>query len=136
MSNGVPADRNTDIPSFAYTEFTDGPSAFPLEASIERLLYVGRLSPEKGLGSLIEALAQVDTPVQLDIVGSGVEKAPLEEQLMHASFAHEVRFHGWVAYGDLEPYYRRANVFVHPRCGPSPSGGRCSRRCNLAANRS
>jgi glycosyltransferase involved in cell wall biosynthesis len=106
ISNGVPADRITVIPSFADPEFTDGPSAFPVEGPIERLLYVGRLSPEKGVGSLIEALAQVDTPVQVDIVGS----------------AHEVRFHGWVAYGDLESYYRRADVFVHPSVWPEPLG--------------
>jgi glycosyltransferase involved in cell wall biosynthesis len=120
ISNGVPADRITVIPSFADPEFTAGPSAFPVEGPIEQLLYVGRLSPEKGVGSLIEALAQVDTPVQVDIVGSGPEEASLKERAADPSFAHEVRFHGWVDYAELGSYYRRADVFVHPSVWPEP----------------
>ena len=122
ISNGVPADRISVIPSFADPGFTDGAPMFPVEGPIERLLYVGRLSPEKGVGSLIEALRGVDTPLQLDVIGSGTEEASLKARVADPSFAHEVRFHGWVDYAELGPYYRRADVFVHPSVWPEPLG--------------
>lgn len=45
-----------------------------------RLLYLGRLSPEKGLATLLEAMAWIeDDTIELDIAGDGPERAALEE---------------------------------------------------------
>ena len=43
------------------------------------LLYVGRLSPEKGVADLLRAIALLKTPVQLNIVGDGVQRNELQQ---------------------------------------------------------
>ena len=43
------------------------------------LLYVGRLSPEKGVADLLRAVALLKTPVRLNIVGDGVQRAELQQ---------------------------------------------------------
>ncbi|WP_244485597.1 glycosyltransferase [Bradyrhizobium tropiciagri] len=49
------------------------------------LLYVGRLSPEKGVGVLLDAVAGTDVPLR--IVGEGPERAALEARAPgHVSF--------------------------------------------------
>lgn len=48
------------------------------------VLFVGRLSVEKGLDTLIEAWERIDTPIPLKIVGDG----PLAERVEKASLRH------------------------------------------------
>lgn len=43
------------------------------------LLYVGRLSPEKGVADLLRAVAMLKTPVRLNIVGDGVQRDGLRQ---------------------------------------------------------
>ena len=43
------------------------------------LLYVGRLSPEKGVADLLRAIPLLKTPVRLNIVGNGVQRAELQQ---------------------------------------------------------
>jgi glycosyltransferase involved in cell wall biosynthesis len=70
-------------------------------------LYVGRLDPEKGLDTLLEAFRSV--PGELVLVGSG----SAEERLR--SLAPEgVRFEGPKDRDDLVGYYADADVFVLP----------------------
>ena len=83
-----------------------------------RLLFVGRLEPEKGLPSLLDALVllkQQNRNVHLDIVGSGVEEEFLKELAAKLKIARNLTFHGYVPFGeDLFSYYRGASVLVLP----------------------
>lgn len=87
------------------------------EASL-RLLFVGRLEPEKGLPFLVQCVAvlkEQNKNVHLDIVGSGVEEERLQTLVQNLSVSKEVSFHGYVAFGEsLFSYYRAADFFVLP----------------------
>lgn len=70
-------------------------------------LYAGRLDPEKGLDTLLEAFREV--PGELVLVGQGSDETRLR------SLAGErVRFEGPKDRDDLVAYYRDADVFVLP----------------------
>ena len=80
----------------------------------ERLLVaVGRLSPEKGIDVLIDALVRLQTPrVRLVLVGDGPERERLRARADRAGLAERVAFVGHVATpGD---YLQAADVVVLP----------------------
>jgi len=80
------------------------------------VLYVGRITPHKGLDRLVRALPQ---GVSLTIAGSaGHDRQPPERDyavlLRRLATARAVRFAGCVEDDDLPVLYRRASVFVLP----------------------
>lgn len=70
-------------------------------------LYAGRLDPEKGLDTLLEAFREV--PGELVLVGGGSD-----EQRLRALAGDRVRFEGPKNRDELVAYYRDADVFVLP----------------------
>jgi glycosyltransferase involved in cell wall biosynthesis len=79
------------------------------------ILYVGRLTREKGVDILIRAAALMrEGGVRLQIVGGGPERTRLEE-LASSLKADNVSFLGGISdRRDLADIYRRATVFVLP----------------------
>lgn len=76
-----------------------------------RLLFVGRLAPEKGCLVLIEAVAQL-ADVTLDIVGDGPSRAALRERAAALGIADRVVFHGYMDETGVRRRLAEADVFV------------------------
>ena len=99
VPNGVDAGRFTPAP--------ERPRSKPA-----RVLYVGRLSPEKNLGALIRAAAALKTrlPLSITMVGRG----PLQPELAAAAAAADVPLElpGVVDHRHLPEIYRSADAFV------------------------
>jgi glycosyltransferase involved in cell wall biosynthesis len=119
-------------------------------SGVGRVLFAGRISPEKGIHVLLEAFERVlrrHPRAQLDLVGPGSVLTPelLADQgddrlisdlvpLCHPGYgdairqrmspaaAQAVRFHGNVPYSKLAEYYGRADVFVFPSVIPEAFG--------------
>ena len=80
------------------------------------VVYVGRLSHEKGVDVLVEAVGRLDRRHRLDVVGDGPERARLEA-LAATSAPGQVRFHGAVPKARVLELVRAAAVAVMPsRC--------------------
>lgn len=83
-----------------------------------RLLYVGRLDPEKGLFILLDALKLLknrDKNIILTMVGAGVDEDALKAHADTAGLSNIVRFKGYVAYGpELFETYKCSDVFILP----------------------
>ncbi len=75
-----------------------------------RILYVGRLSPEKNLRTVVEATAYVGAHTTLTVVGSGPLHADLEAQAKAQGVP--VDFLGVVEQAKLPAIYASADVFV------------------------
>ena len=75
------------------------------------VLYVGRLSFEKNIDVIINALRYVDS-VKLLIAGKGPAKESLEEEAKKAGVADRVIFAGFVSDIELPMMYAAADVFV------------------------
>jgi glycosyltransferase involved in cell wall biosynthesis len=88
-----------------------GSAAVPRAAGPLRLLYVGRLAVEKGIGILLAAMEQLrDIDLTLTLVGGG----PLERELRASSHHGRVTFAGAVPRLSLGTFYQQADVLIAP----------------------
>lgn len=74
--------------------------------------YVGRLIAEKGVLDLVEAFAQVPSPVQLRLVGEGDQRERIVERVAQLRLRERVAFVPWTA--DVPGELRRLDVLVLP----------------------
>ncbi len=104
----------TVIPNGYYTEdFTPGPPRRPSDPV--RLVFVGRLVYQKGLGLLLDALASVrDRRFHLDVVGDGPLEPALRAKCAALGLNTLVSFKGWKKREELAELYRRSQVLVLP----------------------
>jgi len=79
-----------------------------------RLLFVGRLSVQKGVDYLLRALALMTTPASLDIAGAGEERERLEGLAQQLGISDRVRWIGVLPHGELAQLYRSAAAVVVP----------------------
>ncbi|MCX5582596.1 glycosyltransferase family 4 protein [Streptomyces erythrochromogenes] len=79
-----------------------------------RLLYVGRLSAQKNIARLLDAINLAESPLRLRIVGGGELDADLRARAAGLGLGERVEFTGPLYDGDLLAAYADADVFVLP----------------------
>ena len=80
----------------------------------DRILFVGRLTKQKGVEHLVRALALTRSQPSLDIVGEGDEGERLRTLAGELGVADRIRWHGVQAPRQLAEYYRAAAAVVVP----------------------
>ncbi|HEV7838328.1 MAG TPA: glycosyltransferase [Gemmatimonadaceae bacterium] len=80
----------------------------------QRLLFVGRLMPQKGVEHLLHALALMKSQASLDIVGDGPGRSSLGELAQQLGVSSRIRWHGQLSHSALPPLYQRAAAVVVP----------------------
>lgn len=107
---GVDPDRISVIPNAVdagfFNDHTRSHDQVPL-----RLLSVGRITPQKRLDRLIDALALVSTPATLTIVGDGEERARLET-LTRERMLKNIQFVGFKGDREMQQYHRESDIFL------------------------
>lgn len=83
------------------------------------LIYVGRLQPEKGLVNLIRAFAIMcarrTKPLQLHIVGEGIERKALEKEAHDCGVDNLIKFYGKISRGQhLFSILDKVDLFILP----------------------
>lgn len=119
---GVADDRAVYIPNAIEPECfqrsrtpADARRALGFDARRPTLGFVGRLSNQKRIDKLIDILPAIQRrigPVQLLLVGDGVEGAKLQNQVGQLGLADTVRFCGWR--DDLHRWYEAMDVMMLP----------------------
>ncbi len=85
-----------------------------------RVLYIGRLVPEKGQTVLLEAIAELvgeGLDVELTLAGDGALKPQLERLAADLGIADRVEFPGAVGQEELRDLYETATAFCLPSFG-------------------
>ena len=78
------------------------------------LLFVGRLTKQKGVDLLLRAMTRLPTTMTLDVIGDGDERPALERLSAELNLRDRVRFHGTQSQRELLGFYRRAAALVVP----------------------
>jgi glycosyltransferase involved in cell wall biosynthesis len=86
----------------------------PLAVRANRLLFVGRLTKQKGVDLLLRALALLPDDIMLDVVGDGEERASLEALAATLDVASRIVWHGAKPASELPAFYRAAVALVVP----------------------
>ena len=108
---GVRGERIVLIPNGVAAQFFSAPREAGHHNRPFRLLFVGRLAPQKNVSLLLRAVALISSPVELVIVGDGEERRMLE-QLAGSLGLSNVRMLGAMVGDDLVQWYRWADAFV------------------------
>jgi glycosyltransferase involved in cell wall biosynthesis len=87
---------------------------FGLPADRPLILYLGRLSDEKRVSVLLDAMAQVRAPAHLVIGGDGPQAEELRQRAEQLDLGKRVTFLGRVPDDELVPLYRLADLFAMP----------------------
>jgi phosphatidyl-myo-inositol alpha-mannosyltransferase len=100
----------------------DVPATLPPEGTRGSILYLGRLEPRKGVGTLIDALALLgaDAP-PVRIAGDGLSRAQLEREVTQRGLRN-VSFLGEVGESRKWELLRDASVLVAPSLGGESFG--------------
>jgi glycosyltransferase involved in cell wall biosynthesis len=87
-----------------------------VESDRSTILFVGRLVERKGVGYLIDAVAQLPAaiPARLVVIGDGPDRVSLEARARASGSVHPIEFRGWVTPTALDEAYRSATVFALP----------------------
>lgn len=104
---GLPKEKIHVKPNFVT------PDPGPKEELGDSTVYVGRLSPEKGVGTLLRAWRQLRTPIPLQIIGDGPLRPQLEEMASQCSRA-KVVFTGRLSSDETRSRIRSARLLILP----------------------
>ncbi|MBW3628958.1 MAG: glycosyltransferase family 4 protein, partial [Gemmatimonadetes bacterium] len=97
----------------------DAPESLPphaIDPERFRLLFVGRLVERKGVHVLLDALRSLPngSRVELDVVGDGPEREPLQQRARRLGVAGRVTFHGFASDELLRARLERCDALVLP----------------------
>jgi len=92
------------------------PESSPDRNGTVRLLYVGRLTYQKGVDVFIQALHKLDSKIQFEVelVGDGNARRQLETMVQKLGLAERFHFVGWLDRTKLPQRYQQADIFVLP----------------------
>jgi glycosyltransferase involved in cell wall biosynthesis len=107
VENGLPAAKMHVKPNFVYQDPGER------QCAGNYALFVGRLSPEKGVGTLLSAWEKLSTPMPLVIAGEGPERAALEAQAAAAHLSN-VKFTGRLSSEEVRSSMKGAAFLVMP----------------------
>ena len=98
-------DPSQFTPTAGTTRATDAPF---------RIGYIGRFVEEKGVGVLLDAVAEMRGNWELLLLGGGPLKAKLKARAEELQIAERVRIGKWVPSGEMPAFYRQLDLLVLP----------------------
>lgn len=90
--------------------------------TLNKILFAGRIVPEKGLHLLIRALATLNGHWELTVAGDGDDLARCKELTHALGLAHRVDFVGWQDGATMSQLYQQCAMVVVPSLWPEPYG--------------
>jgi len=79
-----------------------------------RIIFVGRLSVQKGIETAMRALAMLKSNIILDVIGDGPDRATLIELASRLGLSDRILWHGHVKHGELPQLLSRASALIAP----------------------
>jgi glycogen synthase len=116
LADGVDENRLHLIPPGVNPSLFEGPFEDPFtDVGKPRVLFVGRLAPQKGVSTLIAAAALIEDPsAQVLLVGDGPERPKLEREAKRIGVGDRLHFVGFLAHNRLPAVLAHADLLVLP----------------------
>jgi glycosyltransferase involved in cell wall biosynthesis len=97
----------------------------PLDRTVhaqKRMLFAGRIVPDKGLDWLLRTIPQLDSDIHLDIAGDGWAMSQVRQLAEDLKICDRITWHGWCQKEKLEDLYRQSFAVIFPSVWPEPAG--------------
>jgi glycosyltransferase involved in cell wall biosynthesis len=92
-------------------------------AKLPVFIYAGRLSPEKGILHIFDALERIpEIPCRVIIAGDGPIRDEVERRSRNCHPAHKVEVKGFVRQKQLYELYRKSSILLFPSIGSEGCG--------------
>jgi glycogen synthase len=116
LADGVDENRIHLIPPGVNPSLFEGPFEDPFSSvGKPRVLFVGRLASQKGVGTLVAAAGLLKDPsVQVLLVGDGPERKTLEREAKRIDVGDRLHFVGFFAHDRLPAVFAHADLLVLP----------------------
>lgn len=88
----------------------------------QRILFVGRIVPDKGLEWLLQALTLTEQNIHLDIAGEGWDRPRMEKLAKRLEVQQRITWHGWCDHQKLDVLYQQCFCVIFPSVWPEPAG--------------
>lgn len=88
----------------------------------KRILFAGRIVPDKGLEWLLKALAHTEVSIHLDIAGEGWDRPRMEKLVNQLGLNNRVTWHGWCNSERIDVLYQQCFAIIFPSVWPEPAG--------------
>ena len=114
---GIPRERNVWVPVGVHLEEIRHPIVPPTLNGVKRLVYLGILSPGKGVELVIETLPLVlekVSKVELIIIGGGPLEDSLKKSVNRLDLENNVRFLGYMKYHQLMEFLPKCHLGLAP----------------------
>lgn len=122
IKNGVPSEQTITLRcGIAIPQTTAAPLSLEKHKN-QRILFVGRIVPDKGLEWLLKTLVNVDPQIHLDIAGEGWDRPRLEKLANTLGLSNRIIWHGWCDTEKLNTLYQECFAVVFPSVWPEPAG--------------
>ncbi|MFH8039211.1 MAG: glycosyltransferase family 4 protein [Candidatus Aenigmatarchaeota archaeon] len=102
---------------YNYVDLQKFKPAYKSSQNIKRLLYVGRLSYEKGIFVLLEAFKKIADEmkeIELWIIGDGILRERVKKFIISNNLSRRVKLFGLRSHDEMPFIYAQASVFVLP----------------------
>ena len=109
IAAGLPADRIVVKPNFLQSD------PGPRKQSSDYAVFIGRLSPDKGVSTLLQAWERLPKQYQLQIIGDGVQREELEAKVRARGL--NVTFRGHLSHEESISALKCARFLVMPSLG-------------------
>ena len=119
IENGFSPERTHALPSPTpepHEHRSNSPPGEPL------ILFLGRITPQKGLSYLIRAMAKIETRCRLVVASDGYELPRMRALTAKLRLEDRVSFLGAVDYAAVADLYAKATVLAVPSVWPEPFG--------------
>ena len=122
IKNGLPPEQTVTLRCGVATSRRN---FFPLTQEIhqeQRILFVGRIVPDKGLQWLLNALVKTSGLIRLDIAGDGWYRPQMEKLVKQLGLSDRVVWQGWCNSEKLDALYEQCFAVIFPSVWPEPAG--------------
>ncbi|MEI2583154.1 glycosyltransferase family 4 protein [Scytonema sp. PRP1] len=122
IKNGVPPQKTVTLRcGISAPQMVTAPLSLETHKN-HRILFVGRIVPDKGLEWLLKTLVHTDPQIQLDIAGEGWDQPRLEQLAHKLGINNRITWHGWCNSEKLNQLYEQCFTVIFPSIWPEPAG--------------
>jgi glycosyltransferase involved in cell wall biosynthesis len=122
IANGLPPEQTFNLyHGLSASKFASEPLTQEIHRK-QRILFVGRIVPDKGLDWLLKVMTKVNDKIELDIAGEGWAQPKLEMLAGNLGLSKRVVWHGWCNPEKLDRLYQQSFAIIFPSVWPEPAG--------------